>query len=179
MWHEDHAISVTPLSEGCTCYACTKHHRAYLQHLLAAKEMLGWVLIQLHNHAIMAKFFEGIRASIDAGTFDADVAAFEAHYEPALPEKTGQGPRVRGYQFKSEEHANKGKKNPKVYKKLDADKILELKAAHGQQPNKKPEMRDVIDDEALLGLVGMQEPEFSADPNVQLDNLKLEDDGKA
>ncbi|KAF1918656.1 tRNA-guanine(15) transglycosylase-like protein [Ampelomyces quisqualis] len=179
MWHEDHAISVRPLSEGCTCYACTKHHRAYLQHLLAAKEMLGWVLIQLHNHAIIARFFQGVRASIDGGTFDADVAAFDAYYEPALPEKTGQGPRVRGYQFTSEEHAKKGKKNPTVYKNFDAEKMLGLKAAHGQQPNKKPEMRHVFDDQALLGLVGMEELGIKADPDLPLGGLRLEHDGKA
>jgi queuine tRNA-ribosyltransferase subunit QTRTD1 len=179
MWHSDHAVSVAPLSEGCPCYACTSHHRAYLQHLLAAKEMLGWVLIQLHNHAVMSSFFNGVRASIATGTFDTDVAAFEAYYEPALPEKTGQGPRVRGYQFKSEEHAKKGRKNPKVYKKFDADKILELKAAHGQQPNKKSAMRDVIDDEALLGLMNMEEPELSADATVEMVRIRLEDDSRA
>lgn len=179
MWHDSHAVSVTPLSSGCTCYACMNHHRAYLQHLLAAKEMLGWVLIQIHNHAIMSAFFTGVRASIEGGSFEADAAAFEAYYEPKLPEKTGQGPRVRGYQFKSDEHAKKEKKNPKAYRKFDAEKILELKAAHGQQPNKKTEMRDVIDDEALLGLVGMGEEELSADAVKQLGGLKLEDDPKA
>jgi len=179
MWHNDHALSVTPLSEGCTCYACTKHHRAYLQHLLAAKEMLGWVLIQLHNHAIMAAFFDGVRSSIQAGTFDTDVASFEAYYEPALPEKTGQGPRIRGYQFKSEEHAKRERKNPKAYKNFDEAKILELKAAHGQQPNKKPEMRDVIDDEALLGLMGIEEPDNSAASTAEMQGLRLEDDPKA
>jgi queuine tRNA-ribosyltransferase subunit QTRTD1 len=179
MWHSDHAVSVTPLSEGCTCYACDKHHRAYLQHLLAAKEMLGWVFIQLHNHAIMTSFFNGVRASIEAGTFDVNVAAFEAYYEPALPEKTGQGPRVRGYQFKSEEHAKKERKNPRAYKKFGEDQIAELKAAHGQQPNKKPAMQDVIDDEALLGLVGMEEPDISGYPAAQMQGLKIEDDPKA
>jgi queuine tRNA-ribosyltransferase subunit QTRTD1 len=179
MWDVAHAISVKPLTEGCTCYACTKHHRAYLQHLLAAKEMLGWVLIQIHNHAVMTAFFDAVRASIEADTFDADVAAFEAFYEPALPAKTGQGPRVRGYQFRSDEHAKKGRKNPKVYKKLDADKILELRAAHGQQPNQKPEMRDVIDDEALMGLMSMEESEVEADPIKQMDEMALVDDVKA
>jgi queuine tRNA-ribosyltransferase subunit QTRTD1 len=159
MWHPDHARAVAPLSAGCTCYACTKHHRAYLQHLLAAKEMLGWVLIQLHNHAVLAAFFDGVRASIAAGTFDAYVAAFEAYYESALPEKTGQGPRVRGYQFRSEEHARREKKNPKAYRKLDADQIQALKAAaHNQQPHNKPDLGDVIDNEALLGLMSMDEP---------------------
>lgn len=179
MWSETHATSVTPLSEGCSCYACTKFHRAYLQHLLAAKEMLGWALIQMHNHAILSAFFAGVRASIEVGTFEADVAAFEAFYESALPEKTGQGPRVRGYQFKSEDHAKKEKKNPKAYKKFDEEKIALLKAAHGQQPNEKPQMCDVIDDEALLGLVDMVVSEVSADADEQIKSLKLEDDGKA
>ncbi|CAO2647182.1 Nn.00g081040.m01.CDS01 [Neocucurbitaria sp. VM-36] len=179
MWSDTHACSVIPLSEGCNCYACTKHHRAYLQHLLAAKEMLGWVLIQLHNHAILSAFFAGVRASIEAGTFDADVAAFEAYYEPTLPEKTGQGPRVRGYQFKSEEHAKKERKNPKAFRRFGEEEIVKLRAAHGQQPNTKPEMRDVIDDEALLGLVGMGESEANADPAVQIESLRLEDDAKA
>jgi queuine tRNA-ribosyltransferase subunit QTRTD1 len=65
-----------------------------------------------------------------------------------------------------------------VYKKLDADQILELRAAHGQQPGKKPEMRDVIDDEALMGLMSMEESEVEADPVKQMDGLKLVDDTK-
>ncbi|KAJ8111321.1 hypothetical protein OPT61_g6054 [Boeremia exigua] len=176
MWSDIHATSVTPLSEGCKCYACTKHHRAYIQHLLAAKEMLGWALIQIHNHSVMCAFFAGIRASIEEGTFEADVAAFERYYESMLPEKTGQGPRVRGYQFKSEEHAKPEKKNQRVFTKYDDEKIAELRlaAAHGQQPGKKPEMRDVIDDEALVGLIGMND--VDVDGARQVESLKLDDD---
>jgi queuine tRNA-ribosyltransferase subunit QTRTD1 len=173
MWQESHALSVTPLSEGCACYACTKHHRAYIQHLLAAKEMLGWVLIQLHNHATLTAFFTNIRNSIENATFDADVAAFEAFYEPSLPEKTGQGPRVRGYQFKSEDHAKTVKKNPKGFKRFDGEKEVKVYAAHGQQPNEKPQMRDVIDDEALIGLVDWE------NMGQEVEELKLEDDAQA
>ncbi|KAL6703421.1 hypothetical protein ACN47E_009680 [Coniothyrium glycines] len=178
MWSEDHAVSVTPLSKGCTCYACTKHHRAYIQHLLSAKEMLGWVLLQLHNHATISAFFAGARASIEGGTFDVDVTAFAAYYEPDLPEKTGQGPRVRGYQFKSEAHAKKERKNPKAFKRFSEDEIVKLRAAHGQQPNNKPETRNLIDDEALLGLVEMGESTIEADPTMQVQQLKLDDDAK-
>jgi queuine tRNA-ribosyltransferase subunit QTRTD1 len=102
MWPATHSTSLSPLSSGCTCYACTSHHRAYLQHLLSAKEMTGWVLLQIHNHHILSEFFTSIRASIRNGTFEADCAEFERMYEPELPEKSGQGPRVRGYHFKSE-----------------------------------------------------------------------------
>jgi queuine tRNA-ribosyltransferase len=68
MWQASHAESMIPLSEGCTCYACKKHQRAYVQHLLAAKEMLGWVLIQLHNHAVLTSFFSSIRTCIENDT---------------------------------------------------------------------------------------------------------------
>lgn len=171
MWQTELAQSVTPLSKECSCYACTTHHRAYIQHLLSAKEMLGWVLIQIHNHAVLDRFFASIRASIERGTFDADVAAFAAFYEPQLPEKTGSGPRVRGYQFNSGDHARSERKNPRAYNRYDEEKIIQLKAAHGQRVGAKPEVRDVIDDEALVGLVGMG----NEDVEVHLEDLKLAD----
>jgi len=93
MWSSTHATDLSPLTKGCDCYACKKHHRAFLQHLLSAKEMLGWVLLQIHNHRIMDDFFASVRKSIQQGTFDADRQAFERFYESELPEKTGQGPR--------------------------------------------------------------------------------------
>ncbi|CAI6305635.1 unnamed protein product [Periconia digitata] len=170
MWDSDLATSVTPLSKDCACYACAKHHRAYIQHLLSAKEMLGWVLIQIHNHAVLNAFFEAVRVSIERGSFDADVEAFAAFYEPQLPEKTGQGPRVRGYQFSSGDHARSERKNPRAFKKFDEEKIQQLKAAHGQLVGEKPEVRDVIDDEALVGLVGMGDEDLE----VRLDGVKID-----
>ncbi|KAK6434580.1 hypothetical protein LTR95_009235 [Oleoguttula sp. CCFEE 5521] len=114
MWSPDHATELGPLVKGCTCYACTDHHRAYLQHLLNAKEMLAWVLLQVHNHAVMDRFFGAVRQSVDRGTFDADAEAFARAYEPQLPAQTGTGPRLRGYQYKSD-HAAETKKNRKAY----------------------------------------------------------------
>lgn len=93
MWSNTHAVDTSPLQHGCDCYTCTNHHRAYLQHLLSAKEMLGWVLLQIHNHRIMDYFFAGIRSCISDGSFDEQRRAFGESYEPELPEKTGQGPR--------------------------------------------------------------------------------------
>ncbi|KAF2727096.1 tRNA-guanine transglycosylase [Polyplosphaeria fusca] len=173
MWQEEHALSVTPLTDDCKCYACTKHHRAYIQHLLSAKEMLGWALIQMHNYAILDAFFAGCRNSIDNGTFEEDVAAFDAYYEPALPEKTGQGPRVRGYQFKPSEHGKPTKKNPKAYRQLNGG--AQLHAMHGQQPNKAPKVKDQIDDEALAGLVDFESLGNDVG-EVVAEELKIEDD---
>ncbi|KAF2652063.1 tRNA-guanine transglycosylase [Lophiostoma macrostomum CBS 122681] len=174
MWQSAYSSSVTPLTEGCECYACTKHHRAYVQHLFSAKEMLGWVLIQLHNHAILSSFFSGVRSSIESGTFEEDMAAFEAFYDPNLPEKTGQGPRVRGYQFKAEDHGKAEKKNAKAFRKFDGEgteEKVKVYAAHGQQPSKKKAVEDRIDDEALIGLVDLA--------NVEgVEGLSIEDDSQ-
>ncbi|SPQ21972.1 61e2be3b-70e2-447f-9275-88cc9fc78a7e [Thermothielavioides terrestris] len=68
------ATSLAPLSPTCSCYACTSHHRAYVHHLLSAREMLGWTLLQIHNHAVVAAFFAGVRATL-AGADSADAAA--------------------------------------------------------------------------------------------------------
>lgn len=92
-WDPNYATDLSPLHDGCQCYTCQRHHRAYLQHLLHAKEMLGWVLLQVHNHHVMDEFFACIRSSIEKGTFERDMEAFNRYYERELPEKTGQGPR--------------------------------------------------------------------------------------
>jgi len=93
MWTADHATDVLPLTSDCRCYVCQKHHRAYIQHLLSAKEMLAWVLLQIHNLKTMDDFFAGIRRTIQEGTFENEVKKFEDIYEAELPTKTGQGPR--------------------------------------------------------------------------------------
>jgi queuine tRNA-ribosyltransferase subunit QTRTD1 len=120
MWTPTHATSLLPLSTSCSCYTCTSHHRAYIQHLLSAKEMLGWVLLQIHNHHILSSFFSNIRSSLQNGTFDSDAEEFARSYESELPEKSGKGPRVRGYQFKSEGPGEE-KKNKAAWGNLGGD----------------------------------------------------------
>ncbi|KAE9966126.1 hypothetical protein BLS_007208 [Venturia inaequalis] len=117
-WDNELATDVSPLQAGCECYTCTKHHRAYLHHLLSAKEMLAWVLLQIHNHHVLDQFFAGVRASIEKGSFEEDKAIFERFYESELPISKGLGPRIRGYQTKSMSSAE-SKKNPKAYNNLD------------------------------------------------------------
>lgn len=108
-WSDEHSTAVVPLKDGCECYTCTHHHRAYVRHLLTAKEMLGWNLLQIHNHHVVDKFFEGMRAELAKGPDNLEESRkrFMAAYEPALPEGTGERPRARGYHFKSEAGQNK------------------------------------------------------------------------
>jgi queuine tRNA-ribosyltransferase subunit QTRTD1 len=95
MWAaaEEMKTDTRPLVEGCSCYACTRHHRAYLVHLLSAKEMTAWVLLQIHNTHMIERFFAAVRESIAKGTFEEDCKTFNRVYEEKLPEKTGHGPR--------------------------------------------------------------------------------------
>lgn len=97
-----HATALEPLAPGCACHACAAHHRAYLHHLLDAREMLAWVLLQIHNHHTVTLFLAGVRAALAAGTFDAARRRFHTAYEPDLPLGCGTRPRARGYHFKSE-----------------------------------------------------------------------------
>ncbi|KAI1370399.1 tRNA-guanine transglycosylase [Hypoxylon crocopeplum] len=119
MWSQDNQVSTKPLVDGCQCYTCTKHHRAYLHHLLNAKEMLGWTLLQIHNHRVLSDFFKGIRAALAAEppTFEHDFEIFSKVYEPELPKGTGERPRARGYHFKTE--GGQAKINPPAWEKYD------------------------------------------------------------
>ncbi|MCJ1475754.1 hypothetical protein MMC13_004418 [Lambiella insularis] len=117
MWSTLHATDLSPLDPCCSCYTCTHHHRAFVHHLLTAKEMLGWVLLQVHNHAVADALFDGIRKSISNGRFGVDVDRFVAFYEADLPVVTGTGPRIRGYQFQPSGPSLE-KKNPSAYRKL-------------------------------------------------------------
>jgi len=60
-----------PIEEGCQCPACRRYSRAYIRHLLKAKEMLGMRLCVLHNLYFYNTMMEEIRAALDAGEFAA------------------------------------------------------------------------------------------------------------
>ena len=53
-----------PMEPGCQCPACKHYSRAYIRHLLKAKEMLGLRLIVLHNLYFYNTMMEEIRAAI-------------------------------------------------------------------------------------------------------------------
>ena len=58
-----------PIEEGCGCPTCKTYSRAYVRHLLKAKEMLGMRLCVLHNLYFYNTMMEEIRDSLDAGCF--------------------------------------------------------------------------------------------------------------
>ncbi len=58
-----------PIEEGCGCPTCRTYSRAYVRHLLKAKEMLGMRLCVLHNLYFYNTMMEEIRNALDAGEF--------------------------------------------------------------------------------------------------------------
>ena len=58
-----------PIEEGCQCPACRRYSRAYIRHLLKAKEMLGYRLCVLHNLYFYNKMMEEIREAIEQGCY--------------------------------------------------------------------------------------------------------------
>ena len=58
-----------PIEEGCRCPACRRYSRAYIRHLLKAKEMLGMRLCVMHNLYFYNTMMEEIRDAIDAGRY--------------------------------------------------------------------------------------------------------------
>ncbi|XP_051266405.1 queuine tRNA-ribosyltransferase accessory subunit 2 isoform X1 [Dicentrarchus labrax] len=53
-----------PLVEGCGCYCCKNHQRAYLHHLLVTNELLAGVLLMIHNTAHYHGFFSALREAL-------------------------------------------------------------------------------------------------------------------
>ena len=60
-----------PIEEGCMCPTCQRYSRAYVRHLLKAKEMLGMRMCVIHNLYFYNKMMEEIREALDAGEFKA------------------------------------------------------------------------------------------------------------
>ena len=58
-----------PLDETCPCYACGNFTRAYLNHLVRSQEMLGYILLSLHNITELIRFTQQIRQAIINDTF--------------------------------------------------------------------------------------------------------------
>lgn len=69
LFNAKYELDDRPIEEGCGCPACRRYSRAYIRHLLKAKEMLGMRLCVLHNLYFYNTMMEEIRDSLDRGCF--------------------------------------------------------------------------------------------------------------
>lgn len=66
LFNKKFELDPRPIEEGCQCPACRTYSRAYIRHLLKAKEMLGMRLCVLHNLYFYNHLMEEIRGAIEA-----------------------------------------------------------------------------------------------------------------
>lgn len=71
LFNKQYEMDMRPIEEGCQCPACRTYSRAYIRHLLKAKEMLGMRLCVLHNLYFYNTMMEEIRHALDEGRFAA------------------------------------------------------------------------------------------------------------
>ena len=71
LFNAKYELDAGPIEEGCGCPACQRYSRAYIRHLLKAKEMLGLRLCVLHNLYFYNTMMTEIRDALDAGEFAA------------------------------------------------------------------------------------------------------------
>ncbi len=69
LFNQKYEKDMRPIEEGCECPACKMYSRAYIRHLLKAKEMLGMRLCVLHNLYFYNKLMSDIRDALDNGNF--------------------------------------------------------------------------------------------------------------
>ena len=71
LFNAKYELDDRPIEEGCQCPACRRYSRAYIRHLLKAKEMLGMRLCVLHNLYFYNTMMTEIRDAIDRGEYQA------------------------------------------------------------------------------------------------------------
>ncbi len=86
------AADKNPIEADCQCYACRTFSRAYLRHLIIAKEILALRLATLHNLHFILEIMRRIRQAILDGGFVDYKNSFLAAYRP-VPEDKRQGSR--------------------------------------------------------------------------------------
>ncbi len=64
-----HKEDTRPLDPDCSCYTCSTYSRAYVHHLVMAKEILGMMLITRHNLHYYQELMAGMRSAIETGAF--------------------------------------------------------------------------------------------------------------
>jgi queuine tRNA-ribosyltransferase len=70
-----------PIDETCSCYTCRTFTRAYLRHLIVAKELLAGTLLSIHNLHALIQLVKDIRISIRENNFDSQVFTFLARWQ--------------------------------------------------------------------------------------------------
>ena len=81
--NEKYREDIRPIDENCGCPACRNHSRAYIRHLIKAKEALGMRLAVLHNLYFYNDLMQKIRDALDGDYYE----SFYQKYRVVLGER--------------------------------------------------------------------------------------------
>jgi queuine tRNA-ribosyltransferase len=68
--NQNYSEDFSPIEQDCDCYTCANFTKAYLHHLIKAKEMLSFTLLSIHNIRFMNRLMEAIRLGIEFGNLE-------------------------------------------------------------------------------------------------------------
>ncbi len=80
----------SPIDETCDCYACKTFTRAYIRHLIVAKETLAATLLSIHNLRALIRLVESLRAAIRDDTFETKSAELLSQWRSNAKRLTGE-----------------------------------------------------------------------------------------
>jgi len=69
-----------PIDENCTCYTCQTFTRAYIRHLVVAKELLAGTLLSIHNLHALIHLVKDMRVAIIEGNFEEQIPTWLAYW---------------------------------------------------------------------------------------------------
>ena len=78
MRNAKYARDFGPLDPGCTCATCTGYTRAYIRHLVKQNEMLGGILLSMHNLHFLIDLMSRAREAVLAGSYEEFLADWMA-----------------------------------------------------------------------------------------------------
>jgi queuine tRNA-ribosyltransferase len=89
-----YAKDTSPVETGCTCYCCRNFSKGTLRHFFNVGEMLGPILLSLHNIAYYQRLMSEIRTRIENGSFADWSAQFIAKHNEKTELLTEEGTQV-------------------------------------------------------------------------------------
>jgi queuine tRNA-ribosyltransferase len=81
LMNAQYARDERPISDHCTCYTCRHHSRAYIRHLIQAREMLAGTLISIHNIHTLLSLVRDMRQAIIEDEFDTFSKKYLTNFE--------------------------------------------------------------------------------------------------
>ena len=82
-----------PIDETCDCYTCQNFTRAYIRHLIVAKELLAGTLLSIHNLRALIRLVKDIRSYIADGTFEEQVPILLEKWSNNAKRNSGTDPK--------------------------------------------------------------------------------------